>query len=333
MAPTLKVDLPNVRAGANKIDDAKVDVGQISVPAPGAAAVGLSGFATAGALFAASDAIAKSLKVVAGRYEEMAQVIRHAADAHERADNATAASPSLSTVSRSIDLQGSGPNYTRIVKSWCARGCVALVLLAAGCGHTAPPGASTNTPSTASGYELPATIHYSNHWIGTPAVDLMSADGTFIRAFAEGIDVRLFNINAGEGSYPGFVHANQTHRSNFGSKRDATGYVSRWVLSFAVQPDDSVVADVCNSGSITLDGSDAPDVALAELRYVRVGKAPPVNQQGPAPAPAVSVFGDWYATFYLYPGDRYDPSPCFPSQPPLDKSPVSTPGWPSKESL
>lgn len=96
MSPTLKVDLPNVRAGAGKIDDAKADMAKISVPAPGAAAAGLSGFATAGALFAASDAIAESLKVVEGRYEEMAQVIRRAADAYERTDNVTANGQSLS---------------------------------------------------------------------------------------------------------------------------------------------------------------------------------------------------------------------------------------------
>ncbi|WP_205873990.1 hypothetical protein [Mycobacterium camsae] len=161
----------------------------------------------------------------------------------------------------------------------------------------------------------------------------MSADGTFIRAYAEADDLRIFNVDASKGAYPGFLHANHTDRNNDGSAHDVYGYTNFWVLSFAVQPDNSVVADVCAAGSLSPDGKESLNVLLTELRYVRTGAPPPVNQKGPAPAPAVSVFGEWYATFYSYPGDRLDPTPCYPSQPPLDKSPISTPGWPSKKSL
>lgn len=95
MAPTLEVNPPNVRAGAGKIAVAASEVGKITVPAPGAAAAGLSGFATGGALFGAYGAVLDSLKVMGGRFQEMADVIRGAADAYEHADNPTA-NPSLS---------------------------------------------------------------------------------------------------------------------------------------------------------------------------------------------------------------------------------------------
>lgn len=80
MAPLLEVNFQNVLAGANKIDGAKAAVAAIQSPDTGAAAGGLAGFATAGALAGTKEAVSESLSVVAGRYEKMASLIRNAAN-------------------------------------------------------------------------------------------------------------------------------------------------------------------------------------------------------------------------------------------------------------
>lgn len=78
MAPVLAVSPENVRAGANKIADAKTAVAGVSAPDASAAASGLSGMATALVLRGAQQAITDSLHVIGSRYENMAERIRGA---------------------------------------------------------------------------------------------------------------------------------------------------------------------------------------------------------------------------------------------------------------
>lgn len=88
----MKVDPANVRSGADKVNGAHSDVSKISVPDPGSATSGLKGFATAGVLSAAHDGVKASLGVVAGRYDEMGQLLRRNADSYEHQDSKTAVS-------------------------------------------------------------------------------------------------------------------------------------------------------------------------------------------------------------------------------------------------
>lgn len=81
MAPVLAVSPENVRAGANKIADAKTVVAGISAPDASAATAGLSGLATATALAGVQQAVTDSLHVIGGRYEKMAELIRGAVTA------------------------------------------------------------------------------------------------------------------------------------------------------------------------------------------------------------------------------------------------------------
>ncbi|MBV0918239.1 hypothetical protein KC238_13360 [Mycobacteroides chelonae] len=78
MAPVLAVSPENVRAGANKIADAKTAVAGVSAPNASAAIAGLSGMATALVLSGAQQAVTDSLHVIGGRYENMAERIRGA---------------------------------------------------------------------------------------------------------------------------------------------------------------------------------------------------------------------------------------------------------------
>jgi hypothetical protein len=179
---------------------------------------------------------------------------------------------------------------------------------------------------------MPANVRYVDHWVQTPAVDLMSADGTFVRAFAEADEVRIFNLDAKKGSCPGFSKADRTENWSGSGGDDVSGYALRWVINFAVLPDGSASAAVCEISSITPVGpSPNPTILNFTLSYQRVGVAPPANQHGPARAPAVSVFGDWYATRYSTetPMTEEAVAPCRQSKPGLGNDPDSWPGWPA----
>ena len=102
------------------------------------------------------------------------------------------------------------------------------------------------------GYQMPAIICFVDHWAQTP--DLMSADGTLIRAFAEADEVRIFNLDAKKGSYPGFSKADRTENWSGAGGDDVFGYALRCVINFAVLPDGSASAAVCEISSITPGG-------------------------------------------------------------------------------
>ncbi|WP_236982424.1 MULTISPECIES: hypothetical protein [Mycobacterium] len=76
MAPLLEVNVQNVLAGVKTIAAAKTTVAAIHAPDTGSAAGGLAGFETAGALGGVQEAVDDSLRVVAGRYEKLADMIR-----------------------------------------------------------------------------------------------------------------------------------------------------------------------------------------------------------------------------------------------------------------
>jgi hypothetical protein len=216
-------------------------------------------------------------------------------------------------------------------RSGVATAILALTFIA-GCSGTPPKDSGSPSPSSSPpGYELPANVHYTNHWLPTPAVDLTSPDGTFIRAFAEGDTLRLFNIDEKKGSYPGFPKADSTHNRLSGGGGEWYGYAVRWVVNLGTQPDGSAVTQVCEATSITPDGAIHEGLSNITLVYRREGVAPPANQEGPAPAPAVSVFGNWYATTYkaAYPSTADTLAQCQQSKPPTDRSTGNSPGWPA----
>lgn len=238
-----------------------------------------------------------------------------------------------------------GAAMTRQRRSWnprraLAAGVVVLaVLFFTGCTRTSglhPISATTTSPSH-TGYQVADNIHYSDHWIATPAVDLMSSDGTYIRAYAEADMLRIFTPHGSEGSYPGFAEANHyRNRSVGGGNLPAIGWAVYWVVAFTPQPDNSVTATICSFNSITPQGPlAAGDGLIKTLKYQRRGTPPPAHQKGPARAPAVSVFGDWYTTVYgsdTPDGNELDFTPCATTKPTtFDKSPTPTPGWPAPD--
>ncbi|GLE55935.1 hypothetical protein BKG69_06495 [Mycobacteroides chelonae] len=83
---TLKVTPNELRAGANSIDAEKAVIAGIAVPDETAAKAGLEGFVTASKLSAADDAVKSALKIVGGRDEIMANLLRNTGNTFELAD-------------------------------------------------------------------------------------------------------------------------------------------------------------------------------------------------------------------------------------------------------
>jgi hypothetical protein len=206
-----------------------------------------------------------------------------------------------------------------------------LIAALAGCSPSDPPRPSS-TPDP--GYQVPDYVHYVDHWVPTPAVDLMSADGTFIRAFAEGDTLRIFNMDEEKGSYPGFTKASSRIKHVAGgSGMPALGFEIYWVLDFSIQPDGTATANVCEISAISPDGPPAnPSILKSTLTYHKTGAPPPANQYGSARAPAESVFGDWYATAVGGSLDLTSVQPCLDSKPTIGPNPDNSPGWPAAPS-
>ncbi|MFT9573310.1 hypothetical protein ACM0BF_14150 [Mycobacteroides abscessus subsp. abscessus] len=84
---TLKVTPNELRAGANSIDAEKAVITGIAIPDETAAVTGLEGFVTASKLSAADDAVKSALKIVGGRDEIMANLLRNTGNAFEFASS------------------------------------------------------------------------------------------------------------------------------------------------------------------------------------------------------------------------------------------------------
>lgn len=80
-------------------------------------------------------------------------------------------------------------------------------------------------------------MHYTDHWVPTPAVNLTSPDGTFIRAFVEGNAVRQFNIDMKQRSYPGYAAADRTSNRAGGDGQPFCGYSIHWINRLTATPD------------------------------------------------------------------------------------------------
>jgi hypothetical protein len=211
--------------------------------------------------------------------------------------------------------------------------CVlAYVPMISGCWSAKSPSAPAVSSSTAPapvGYQVPRNVLFSEHWITTPAVDLMSPEGTYLRAYIEADHVASNNVGRAEGSYPGFAKAARDPHHWMGTELPAKGFFTNWVHELTLAPDGSATAAVCSAGQVTVSGSFPDNYSIFKdtLTFQRVGVSPPANQKGAARAPLVSVFGDWYTSKSEWGRPLMDPE-CASNPPPVDKGPVSTPGWP-----
>lgn len=172
---------------------------------------------------------------------------------------------------------------------------------------------------------------YSYRWIPSPNLDLMSAEGTFVRAITESEDsARLSNQNGraalADKGYPGIEHAenNVFGKGDLGylggdpSQPVVVGTAYYEVVDFS-RNGNRYTATVCDysgqtaqkehdgkygSRGSTPTGSASvyvfgPDPALPSPDQ----HAPPARQRGPAKRPTDNVFGTWLLFEEPHPSD------------------------------
>ncbi|MDO3058017.1 hypothetical protein [Mycobacteroides abscessus] len=247
---------------------------------------------------------------------------------------------------------------TRLVRSCTA--VIAVVLLAAGCHRGDQPQPTTSSPADGLDKYKP---NVSGRWIANPAIDLMSPEGTFIRAAFESWEradhsLRRDVDTVDAGGYPGFVRALGNSISpalvTGGAGGGWAGTIYYEVVSFR-QEGNQFVAGVCYYLSALSQNSlgryerggppnstghwftFGPDPAVAPDQQ----HEPPANQKGPALRPSGNVFGTWVITKIDLVTDKTLPqchnkyAPGVPADRPdkylsADPAPVlpPDPGWP-----
>lgn len=235
-----------------------------------------------------------------------------------------------------------------------------VTVLVSGCTHHSP--ATSTSASTQSTQE---TDSVTNRWIDNPSIDLMSPEGTFIRAAVESFRAINIAVVLHDGweainqiGYPGFAHAfnnirpadNFVNSARAGATVAGTDYFE--VVELTRDGDmytvgyceyNSLVAQRFYSGPYESRGSRVfatghwltfgPDPKLAGEQQ----HSPPSGQKGAARRPTDNVFGTWVITgrdtttlpqcAKLAPGTPTDwPDPYVRSDPPPTLAP--DPGWP-----
>lgn len=235
----------------------------------------------------------------------------------------------------------------------------ALLLLSTGACH------SPEAPSPPLPHE--DKLQYTFRWIANPSLDLMSPEGTFVRAISESYDNANYADGRGrvalaEKGYPGFEHAENNvwdsadiggatnpqvgtdYREVVDFRRDGARYTaivcSYWGGTASKQSDGTYIgrgfAPVGSAYAYTF----GPDTSLAPDQQ----HLPPAQQRGPARRPSDNVFGTWLlfdqphvsndqesACHRVAPGTSEGmPDPYKRSDPPPTLSP--DPGWPEGSS-
>lgn len=158
-------------------------------------------------------------------------------------------------------------------------------------------------------------------WIPNPSIDLMSPEGTFLRATAESWTQVFLTGKDGvealrERTYPGFEQAfNNSDNLLFGGVKLKTLIVGTEyyeVVNFQ-RDGDQFIADVCTySSQVASQTDDGKFTSGGRIRYLHGGNsfvfgpnpalqqsqqhAPPARQKGPANRPVENVFGTWVLT-------------------------------------
>lgn len=207
--------------------------------------------------------------------------------------------------------------------------------------------------------------HSTRSWIPNPTADLMSPEGTFIRAFVESWEAAQIAPGDGidaiqAGGYPGFDHAlnNAWKPEEIGGtvrlQNISVGTLYREIVELRHVGDQytagvctypSLLADQLPDGQYKSNGSAelgrgewitfGPDPKLADGQQ----HSPMANQKGGAKRPVDNVFGTWVTTRVdiaatdlpqcnkLAPGTPDDwPKPYIRTNPPRTLPP--DPGWP-----
>ncbi|OHU29004.1 hypothetical protein BKG78_23285 [Mycobacteroides chelonae] len=212
--------------------------------------------------------------------------------------------------------------------------------------------------------------HSTIRWVSNPAADLMSSQGTFVRAVTESMPAARMGQGRGieairNGGYPGFEHALNNVRDpgffdgdkhRYGNRLVGTAYNSVVGL---IQQGDRYTAEICSdlrqTATLRDDGKYIMNnlenwVSTLSITFGPDPKipsdqqhSPPPRQRGPAERPTDDVFGTW-VLFDFKAASTPSPqcksiAPTIPNEwakPDLLRDPPPTlspdPGWPQGSS-
>lgn len=210
---------------------------------------------------------------------------------------------------------------------WVLAGC-ALTIVSCGCAEPSNSAPSSRTSTSPAQPSVDAILQYTNRWIDNPAVDLLSSEGTFVRAAMESLDRISMGKGTGKGAiedagYPGFLHAFNSVRdaekyAGIGRKDQAqVGTLYREVVSFR-RDGNGFTAGICTYESMTAtevytgyrtSGTSLPAGSAIWLTFgpdPNIGgerqTSPLTNQHGPPKYSADRCF--WQLGDYGYAGAR-----------------------------
>lgn len=190
------------------------------------------------------------------------------------------------------------------------------------CAELLVSGCTTNSPAPPAP-EKRDSVNVSTRWIANPSLDLMSPEGTFVRAAMESWDASRWSLDKGmdginTAGYPGFAHAfNSVMRPDWlaqGAKGDITvGTAYYEVVSFT-HASDKYTAGVCIYNSLTWTRNLVGNYQRGGPKPTGMGvwltfgpdpktpaaqqKTPPPQQKGPVRRPTDNVFGTWLILDY-----------------------------------
>jgi hypothetical protein len=186
----------------------------------------------------------------------------------------------------------------------CGVFLVVTTILASACGES-----PTEPPSASNKDERFARTNYSIVWSDPAGLDLMSAEGTYVRASIESLDISAVNGIA-DTAPPGFwdsltgaAKAEAEDFFNMGPAQPEYG-VKRYEVLNAVDDGRSTTVTVCSYnqqvGHQGIDqgtyefGGTGPFSSV--ITFEKVGASPTANQKGPETFPLSRVFGGWRTT-------------------------------------
>lgn len=245
-------------------------------------------------------------------------------------------------------------------------GCLFLAVVVAGCG--VPQDSATDSdvsraaaPSEVAG--MPPNLNIAFRWVSGDALDLMNAEGTFVRAYTESFELASEGQSA-EWGYPGFVEASPADIDEQVKSVMGNSFNRKVVSTVFYRPlrrvDSGTTSRLilCRSESLSIEQrSPSPDSVWRKIgkpwgytiiiEFTRSANGrPPAKQEGARRAPSHSVFGNWHVTFYdrlgMGPENRADTVACdaLPPNPDLPAVGVEmgpepwptlppSPGWPA----
>lgn len=214
-----------------------------------------------------------------------------------------------------------------------------------GCGSSATPDSASSAPSSVP--VRPVIDDWTVVWTPTEALDLMSSEGTYLRAVAESVERAGVSGDISR-AFPGFVDVPSGHfRGEYDewfevrAARATTGTRRFWVQDVVRRTPMTVSAVICQdtSGTAGFGNGTWTTGRIPSGRRIEVSKdennLPPARQSGPAATPEVDVFGSWRTTRVT---NLVGESPCGPvldettRTTPPPKLPAS-PGWPSRDGV